>query len=158
MQIYETIPNHQYKAVVMSALGYDIQEIADVCDVNYRTIQNWRKNPGFQKMVQISTNALFDKSISRLSLIAESAAEELEKIIKDPETPKKTKLSAISIFFNVSRNFKQDSFKLEGDLIVALHGLLEANLIDYSKLQSILEILKQQEENTKEGLHHVFNK
>jgi hypothetical protein len=157
MKNYEIIESKYIEAVIMTALGHSIQEIADQYDVNYRTIQNWQKRPDFQELVKKCTVELFHKSISIISLGSERAAKELVKIIEDPEASSKTRLQAIKLLFDIGDKFQKNQYICESPEVTALNILVKRNIVDIETVRGILNALRQSENLLEEGIRQVFN-
>lgn len=158
MQNYEkeNINPEHLEAIVMSACGHSIQMIADKYDVSYRTIQNWRSRPDFQRLVKQCTVEIFDKAISNISLGAEAASNELQRIIEDADTPIRLKLQAISLIFSIGGNFKKNLIEDE-PIAVALNFLVVNKLLDMKRVKGILAAVQESERVLNENLEEVFN-
>lgn len=158
MQISEDDINPDHlEAIIMASLGYDVQVIADKCRVSYRTIQNWRSRPDFQRLVKQCTVKIFDRAISNISLGAESAAKELQSIIENSDTPVRLKLQAIGLMFSIGKNFKKNLVEDEPTLM-ALNLLVQSNLLDLNQVRGILESIKESQRVLDENIAEVFNK
>ncbi|MDF5723390.1 MAG: helix-turn-helix domain containing protein [Rhizonema sp. PD37] len=157
MKDYEIIDSKYIEAIIMTAQGRSIQKIADQYDVNYRTIQNWKKRTDFQELVKKCTIELFHKSISAVFLGSERAAKELLKIIDDPATSNKTKLQAIKLMFDIGDKFQKNQYICESPEVTALNILVKRNIVDIDTVRGILDAIRQSENLLEEGIRQVFN-
>ncbi|WP_414589130.1 hypothetical protein [Scytonema sp. PCC 10023] len=99
-------PN-QMKALCMLAANYDRHEVAQACDITTRTLDKWRRLENFQELLRKAVVATYDAAISELVLGCQESAKELRKIILDPDTPSRTKVSAISVLLTNAAKAKE---------------------------------------------------
>lgn len=89
----------QIRILCLLASGKSKKEISDITEVSSATIDRLSKNLTFKSKLREITTSVYDAALSELCNGAIIAAVELNKIIEDPDTPAKIKISAISTLF-----------------------------------------------------------
>lgn len=97
----------QNQALCLLSAGYSPQEIATKTGVSLRTIARWKTLPNFNNLLRQSTAIVYDAAVSELVSGAREAAQELKRIIADPEIPSRTKVSAISVLLTNASKAKE---------------------------------------------------
>ncbi|NEQ19571.1 MAG: hypothetical protein F6K28_08155 [Microcoleus sp. SIO2G3] len=97
--VKDLTPN-QTKALCMLAANYSREEVAQVCGITTRTLDIWKKEETFQELLKKAVAATYDAAIAELVLNSQMAARELRNLILDPDTPGRTKVSAISVLLS----------------------------------------------------------
>lgn len=120
----EELTPKQYLALTRLAAGSTNQDAADSAGVSLRTIEGWKGKPHFQKLLKTAVNMMFDAALAELVSGSQDAAKELIKIISDPNTPPRTKISAIGVLFDTAAKVKQ--WNLEDRL-----GYVESAIDDF---------------------------
>ena len=90
----------QNQALCLLAAGYPIETVAKSTGVTRQTINKWTKLPEFNRLLRESVAKTFDVAIAELVIGSREAAQELKRIITDPDVPSKTKVSAINVLLN----------------------------------------------------------
>ena len=89
----------QIRILCLLASGKTKKEIYDITEVSSATIDRLSKNLTFKSKLREITTSVYDAALAELCNGAVIAAIELNKIIENPETPAKVKISAISTLF-----------------------------------------------------------
>ncbi len=87
-------------ALTSLAAGSSNKEAAEAAGVALRTVESWKSNPQFKKMLRVAVNQMFDAALAELTAGSQDAAKELRSIIVNPETPSRTKITAIAVLFD----------------------------------------------------------
>jgi transcriptional regulator with XRE-family HTH domain len=140
----------QYKALTMLLAGYTYQEVADKTGVNKKTIERWKKLPTFTARMREAQHLCFQSAIAELIVDSRYAATELNRIIKNPETSDRIKISAIQTAFSFASKVPKYESELNSEYV-------ESNLDDNSENESekqanisnlINTMLRSNDENT----------
>lgn len=91
----------------MIAANYCRDEVAEVCGITTRTLDKWKKQKGFQERLRKAVSATFDAAVAELVLGSQESAQELRRIILDPDTPARTKISGISVLLTNAGKAKE---------------------------------------------------
>lgn len=119
----EELTPKQYLALTRLAAGSTNKEAAESADVSLRTIEGWKAKPHFQKLLKTAVNMMFDAALAELVSGGRDAAKELIKIISDPNTPSRTKVTAIGVLFDTAEKVKQWNFEERlADVEITLDG------------------------------------
>jgi len=102
----DNLTPQQHRVLVQIAAGYPNTEVARSHDVTVKTIENWRKLPKFKELLREALSACFDAAVAELVLHSQSAAKELNFIIKDPDTPSRVRVSAITALLTFASKAK----------------------------------------------------
>ena len=102
----ELTPN-QTKALCMLAANHCRDEVAEACGITTRTLDKWKQLENFQDLLRKAVAATYDATIAELVLGSQAAARELRMLIIDPDTPGRTKVSAISVLLTNAAKAKE---------------------------------------------------
>ncbi|MDF5718491.1 MAG: helix-turn-helix domain-containing protein [Rhizonema sp. NSF051] len=91
--------NHHY-AITLLAAGYTNEEVARKTGVSSRTIGHWKKRDDFANLLRQATAATYDAAVAELVSGSRAAAQELKRLIDDPDTPSRVKVSAIQVLLS----------------------------------------------------------
>lgn len=97
----------QIRILCLLASGKSKKEISDITEVSSATIDRLSKNHNFKSKLREITTSIYDAALAELCNGAVVAAIELNKIIEDPDTPAKIKISAISTLFTHAGKAKE---------------------------------------------------
>lgn len=97
----------QIRILCLLASGKTKKEISDLTQVSSATIDRLSKNNNFKSKLREITTSVYDAALSELCNGAVIAAIELNKIIENPDTPAKIKISAISTLFTHAAKAKE---------------------------------------------------
>jgi hypothetical protein len=103
----EELTPKQYLALTRLASGSTNKEAAEAAGVALRTIEGWKTKPEFQKLLKTAVNMMLDAALAELVSGSQLAAKQLVQIISDPDTPSRTKVTAISVLFDTAVKVKQ---------------------------------------------------
>jgi hypothetical protein len=95
----EELTPKQCIALTCLAAGSSNQQAASAAGVALRTVEGWKANPQFKKMLRTAVNQMLDAALAELVAGSGDAARELKSIINDPETPSRIKIRAIEVLF-----------------------------------------------------------
>lgn len=99
-------PN-QTKALCMLAANHCRDEVAEACGITTRTLDKWKQLENFQDLLRKAVAATYDAAVAELVLGSQAAARELRMLIIDPDTPGRTKVSAISVLLTNAAKAKE---------------------------------------------------
>jgi hypothetical protein len=91
----------------MLAASYSREQVAEACSVTTRTLDKWKQLENFQELLRKAVAATYDAAIAELVLGSQESARELRKLILDPDTPGRTKVSAISVLLTNAAKAKE---------------------------------------------------
>jgi len=97
----------QYKALCSLASGSSIKQAAYAAGVAEVTVRKWKSSPDFSRKLNESIIEVYDAGLAKLLLGVEGAIDELQSIIKNPETNDKVKVSAILGLLSLAASAKQ---------------------------------------------------
>jgi transcriptional regulator with XRE-family HTH domain len=120
----ESLNYQQYKAVAMLAAGCGRDEIAKELKVSLPTVNKWAEREDFKVTLRDALSRIFDAAISELMLSTQDAIKELNKLALDPDTPARTRVSAINTILTFT--FKAKELQLE-ERIEALEKMVNNN-------------------------------
>ena len=104
MATSDKLSPNQNKALCHLVAGRSIDEVAELTGVSSRTINRWKANPLFRKILNQALQSTFDAAIAELVANSVFAAQELNAIIRNPDVPSRTRVSAIDLLLkNASR-------------------------------------------------------
>ena len=97
------------KSVVICQLagGATNKKAAEVAGVSLSCVEKWKKSPDFKEELQKACNRLYEASMAEIMLGVTDAARELNRIITDPKTSDRNKISAAQILFNQANRLKE---------------------------------------------------
>ena len=121
----------QIKALCLIAAGNSSNDVVAQTGVTKRTIDRWRTQPEFKRMLQNAMAEMYDSAVAELVLGARDAAKILKEIINNEEVPTKNKISAINILLSNAARAKD--------------GILEQRLERLESEKSADLAFKQQE-------------
>jgi transcriptional regulator with XRE-family HTH domain len=118
----ESLTVQESKAVALLIAGYSARDVAIKLKVTPETITNWHKNERFKTAKKQALDTLYNAAMAEMVDGMQLACRELIAIIENPDTPQKTKISAINVLLNhVSRNRVEsnvsDVLDIENDTI-----------------------------------------
>jgi DNA-binding transcriptional MerR regulator len=126
----ETLSPNQTQALSLIAANYSKEEVARQTGVTIRTLDRWRKQPEFQRLLRDAIARTFDAAVAELVVGAQESARELKRIISDPDVPSRTKVTAIGVLF--ANGSKAKDWALE-ERLSRLEMLLEDGTTDQSE-------------------------
>lgn len=91
----------------MLAANHCRDEIAQACGITTRTLDKWKQLENFQALLKQAVAQTYDAAVAELVLGSQEAAKELRMIILDPDTPGRTKVSAISVLLTNAAKAKE---------------------------------------------------
>ncbi len=106
LTVKDLTPN-QTKALCMVAANHCRDEVAAACGITTRTLDKWKQLENFQALLRKAVAATYDAAIAELVLGSQESARELRKLILDPDTPGRTKVSAISVLLTNAAKAKE---------------------------------------------------
>jgi hypothetical protein len=104
--IRDEITPIQYRAICLLASGQNCTRVAEEAGVTVRTVERWKADPSFKKVLRETIIHAYDAALGELALGANLAIKELIHIIEDEDTPRKTKLGAISLLLTHLSKYK----------------------------------------------------
>ncbi len=104
--VKDLTPN-QTKALCMLAANHCRDEVAQACGITTRTLDKWKQLENFQELLRKAVAATYDAAVAELVLGSQAAARELRMLIIDPDTPGRTKVSAISVLLTNAAKAKE---------------------------------------------------
>lgn len=97
----------QYKAITFLGAGYTAKQTAEKLGLSTKTIENWRKiKPGFRRLIREAQVQQFDAAMAEIVSQSQALASELTRIALDPETPTRTRITAILGALNIAKSVK----------------------------------------------------
>jgi Bacterial regulatory proteins, luxR family len=121
-RILEELTPKQCIALTSLAAGASNKEAAEAAGVALRTVESWKSNPQFKKMLRVAVNQMFDAALAQLVSGSQEAVKELRNIITNPETPSRTKVTAIGVLLDNAVKVK--NWHLE-DRLARVEGTLD---------------------------------
>lgn len=98
---FSNLAPKQAQALTMWLACSSIYEISQKMSIKEETIRSWLLDKNIKQIARVSMGRMFDSACAELTLNSQNAANELNKIINDPETPQRVKITAISCLFSV---------------------------------------------------------
>ena len=92
----ELEPIH-FRALVLLVAGRSIKEISEELGLADRTIQRWKLRKDFRDLLYQGCARAYEAAIAELVLESSFAAKELIRVIREKNTPPKTRLTAIGL-------------------------------------------------------------
>ena len=120
----EELTPTQNQALCLLAAGYDKHEVASVSGITIRTLDRWRKNPEFDKLLKQAIRKTYDAAIAELVSGSREAARTLKSIISDPNVPSRVKVTGIQVLLNNAARVKDDLLE---ERLEAVEALLDAD-------------------------------
>ncbi len=120
----EELTPTQNQALCLLAAGYDKHEVASISGVTIRTLDRWRKNPYFDKLLKQAIRKTYDAAIAELVSGSREAARTLKSIISDPNVPSRVKVTGIQVLLNNAARVKDDLLE---ERLEAVEALLDAD-------------------------------
>ncbi len=117
----------QVKALCMLAANYSRDEVAQACGVTTRTLDKWKQLENFQELLRKAVIETYDSAIAELVLGSQETARELRKLILDPDTPSRTKVSAISVLLTNAAKAKEHLLE---DRLERIEASLNGDIIE----------------------------
>lgn len=111
-------------ALCLLASGCSKSEASRQSGIPLPTINRWSKEPLFKQKLRQAVASVYDSTIAELVSSSHSAARELKRIIEDPDTSSRVKISAISVLFSHAEKAK---ISLLEDRLEALESALNGN-------------------------------
>lgn len=102
----EALTPRQNQALCLLAAGYTLDEVVAETGVPKRTLTRW-KGKKFKQQLQEAVAATYDAAVAELVSGSREAAQELKRIIADPDIPSKTKVTAINVLLNNAARAKE---------------------------------------------------
>lgn len=118
----------QAQAILLLSTGKSNKETALEIGVSLSTVEKWKQKADFQQLLLRAIEQIYIQSIAQLTSGAVEAAQELRRIIADPDVSDRVRISAIALLFGQLERFK--SWQLEQRL-EKVEGLL--NGADHSE-------------------------
>ena len=120
----EELTPTQNQALCLLAAGYDKHEVASVSGITIRTLDRWRKNPEFDKLLKQAIRKTYDAAIAELVSGSREAARTLKSIISDPNVPSRVKVTGIQVLLNNAARVKDDLLE---ERLEAVEAILDAD-------------------------------
>lgn len=115
---------NQTKALCLLAAGYSKRDVAKQTSISESCLQKWSKQPAFKQKLREAVAASYDAAIAELCSGSREAAQELKRIISDPDVSARVKISAISTLLS---NAERAKTSLLEDRLEALENSLNSN-------------------------------
>ncbi|OUL23820.1 hypothetical protein BV378_20620 [Nostoc sp. RF31YmG] len=101
----ESLTVLEARAITLLTSGYSQRDVAIKLGLTPVTLTNWSKTERFKNARKQAIETLYNAAMGELTDGMQLACRELLTIIEDPNTPQKTKISAINVMLNhISRN------------------------------------------------------
>ncbi|MBW4450644.1 MAG: hypothetical protein KME38_28400 [Spirirestis rafaelensis WJT71-NPBG6] len=120
----EELTPTQNQALCLLAAGYDKHEVANISGITIRTLDRWRKNPKFDKLLKQAIRKTYDACIAELVSGSRDAARTLKSIISDSDVPSRVKVTAIQVLLTNASKVKDDLLE---ERLEAVEALLDAD-------------------------------
>ena len=112
------------RALCLLAAGYQKKEVVKELGIGEVTLRNWTKEPQFKKKLREAVAASYDAAIAELCSGSREAAQELKRIISDPDVSARVKISAISTLLT---NAEKAKTSLLEDRLEALENMINSS-------------------------------
>lgn len=103
-----------HKAIFLLISGKTNKAVAEEMGIKDSVLNRWKTDPDFNEALQIAFSQVYDDAINKLTTVAMTAVEELEKIVVCVDVPLKHKLQAISLV--LTHGEKAKNYQLENRL------------------------------------------
>ena len=103
-----------HKAIFLLISGKTNKAVAEEMGIKDSVLNRWKSDPDFNEALQVAFSRVYDDAINKLTTVAMSAVEELEKIVVCVDVPLKHKLHAISLVLTHGEKVK--NYQLENRL------------------------------------------
>jgi hypothetical protein len=77
-------PNQRRIAALLLASGRSCEEAAAGAGIDQKTLYNWRRQPGFQRLVVRRRDAIVNEVVGKISALAIKAVDALDGLLDDP--------------------------------------------------------------------------
>ncbi|MBD2359232.1 helix-turn-helix domain-containing protein [Tolypothrix sp. FACHB-123] len=137
----------QARAIVLMIAGYSQRDIAIKLGITQTTISLWHRQSSFSENKRKAISTIFDASMADLIDGTQEAVRELRNIINDPETPQKTKISAITVLLSTALRYKGSNYIETDDLSDSVETkikFLSENAESKEELKDVIALQQKQ--------------
>ena len=123
-EIEDIVDGNKNRALCLLAAGYSRKQVAKQVGITEATLRGWARHPEFKKQLRNAVAEIYNSAIAELCSGSREAAQELRRIINDPDVSARVKISAISTLFS---NAEKAKAGLLEDRLEALENSLNGN-------------------------------
>jgi len=135
----DTLTPKQYQAITLLAAGYSAKETGQKLGVTAKCVEQWRKlKPDFKRLIREAQIQNYNASVAELVSQSQELSRELARIALDPETPTRTRITAIIAALNFAKSAKDSILEERLELLEKqVNG-------DYDTIETTAETLRNE--------------
>lgn len=103
---------NQLKAIALIAIGTNYRQTAKILGIDRSVLWNWRKDPEFQKAIELEKAKYIRQYKEDLDRLKRKAITTLENYLDDPAVPMPEKIATCFDCLNMSRTIEVNYLQL----------------------------------------------